>query len=44
MKTEEEIREMILQECKRCGTNITEYCERCWVNDTLNKINEVLNS
>lgn len=38
----EDVREKVLFECKRCGKNITSYCEQCWVNDILSKTNEVL--
>ena len=41
-QTLEEIRKLILNECKRCNINITSHCERCWVNNILSITNEVL--
>jgi len=41
-KALEEIREIILAECKRCNKNITSHCARCWVNNILSITNEVL--
>lgn len=36
------IKDHTLNECKRCGKNITSYCELCWVNNILSLCNEVL--
>ena len=38
----EKIKDHTLDECKRCGKNITSYCELCWVNNILSLCNEVL--